>query len=347
LKTKSSLISVLKVIIPLGLGCFLIWYTYDGLNPEQRAELFDAFGRANLGWLLLSIVLGWLSHMSRAYRWSFLLEPIGYQTSFWNRYHTTMIGYFVNMLVPRAGEASRAVFLQNAEKVPFEKSFGTIIAERAVDLLMLGSIALITLGLQLDKLDVIQAKFRDFQATLNMDGGGVPLVKLIVAFIAVAVILGFVFHAGLRQKVIDLAKGVFDGVSSIWKTPKKGAFILHTFLIWGLYIAMFAVGFLSIEETASIPLAGIMAGFLGGSIGIILVQGGVGIYPPLVAIMISIYMVDVDPNELMDPAALALGWLVWVAQTLMLIVLGGLSLLLITRGKRYKHGTSGHTTDEP
>jgi len=110
---------------------------------------------------------------------------------------------------------------------------------------------------------------------------------------------------------------------------------------------MFAVGFLSIEETASIPLAGIMAGFLGGSIGIILVQGGVGIYPPLVAIMISIYMVDVDPNELMDPAALALGWLVWVAQTLMLIVLGGLSLLLITRGKRYKHGTSGHTTDEP
>jgi uncharacterized membrane protein YbhN (UPF0104 family) len=344
LKSLAPLIKVLKMLVPLGIGVYLIWWNYDALSEQERSELFHAFGSAELIWLFFSVVLGWLSHMSRAYRWRFLLEPLGQHPTFWNSYHATMIGYFVNMLIPRAGEASRAVFLQRYEGVPFHNGFGTILAERAVDLIMLGSIALLTIGLQLDKLDVIKAKFDLFQASRGpVDDAGFPWFSLILGIALIGGIVAFVLSKGLRKAIISFAIGVFDGIRTVWTTPKKVAFIGHTFLIWGLYVAMFAIGFLALPETSNIPLAGIMAGFIGGSIGIILVQGGVGIYPPLVAIMISLYMVDADPNELMTPAALAIGWLVWVAQTVMIIGLGGLSLLLMSRSKKFEHGTSSPT----
>lgn len=340
MKTRPSLIAILKVVIPLCLGVYLIWWNYNALSPEQRNELFAAFRSAAWIWLVFSVVLGWLSHMSRAYRWGFLLEHLGHKTSFWNRYHCTMIGYFMNMLVPRAGEASRALFLQNSDRVPFEKGFGTIIAERAVDLIMLGIVALITLAYQFQNLDTILDRFEQFKATLELSNDGFPWFRVVLGIVVLGGILGITFHKGLRTKVIDMAKGVFDGVSTVWRTPKKGGFVLHTVLIWMLYLAMFAIGFQSVAETASVGPGGILAGFIGGTIGIILVQGGVGIYPPLVAIMVTLYMSQAKESELIHPAALALGWLIWVAQTLMIIVLGGLSLLLVPRRKTEENGTN-------
>ena len=328
--------------MPLGIGIFLIWYNYDQLSEKQRQELFDAFGRAEMIWLLFSVILGWLSHMSRAYRWRFLLEPLGYRAGFWNCYHSTMIGYFVNMVLPRAGEASRAVFLQRYEGVSFQKGFGTILAERAVDLIILSSIAFVTIGLQLDKLDLIQEKVATFQEGLGPAEDGFPWFSTLLVTGLVAGLIAFIASQKLRRAIVKFISGVLDGIKTVWTTPKKIPFIIHTLIIWGLYVAMFAIGFLALPETSHVPFAGIMAGFIGGSIGIILVQGGVGIYPPLVAIMISLYMTDADPNELMTPAALALGWLVWVAQTLMIIGLGGLSLLLISRGKTATNGTTGN-----
>ena len=110
-------------------------YFYRQLDEQQRVELFEAFSRANWWWLLLSILFGWMSHMSRAWRWRYLLDSMGYRPGFWNCYHATMSGYFMNLLIQRAGEASRAALLYRREKVPFVKGFGSIVAERAVDMI--------------------------------------------------------------------------------------------------------------------------------------------------------------------------------------------------------------------
>ena len=323
----------LKVAVPGALGIWLVLHFYRQLDDDQRTALFEAFGRASVPWLVLSNLLGWLSHVSRGWRWRYLLRHLGHQPGFWSCYHAVMGGYFMNMLLPRAGEASRAAMLYRTEGVPFEKGFGTILAERAVDMVMLLGIAGITVLLQADKIDLFQERIAAFRAQQDpaSEGSGLGwwLLALVVIGALAAAYLVFTRPA-LRARLMDGVRGFVEGVRSILRTPDKGPYLFHTALIWALYVAMFWVGFMALPETREVPPAGVMAGFIAGSIGIVLVQGGIGAYPAFVALIVSIYMTGGDSGAI-RPEALAMGWLLWVAQTLMIISLGGLSLLLVAR----------------
>lgn len=332
---KKALIGALKVLVPLGLGVWLVLYFYRQLDPTQRAELFDAFERANWWWLLLSIVFGWMSHMSRAWRWRYLLDSMGYRPGFWNCYHATMSGYFMNLLIQRAGEASRAALLYRREKVPFVKGFGSIVAERAVDMILLIGLLGLTVLLQFDKIDLFKERIAAFQAEQGpTEASGFPWVWAVLGVMVLGAGVGaylMLTRPTIHARVMDTVRGLAEGIRSVTRTRHPGGFLFHTFLIWFLYVLMFAVGFYCLPETSTVPWAGIMAGFVAGAIGIVLVQGGIGVYPAFVALIVSVYMPAPDGGGLLRPEALAMGWLIWVAQTLMTIVLGGLSLLLISR----------------
>jgi uncharacterized protein (TIRG00374 family) len=331
---KKAIIGILKVGVPLAIGVWLVFYFYNALDPAQKAEMFDAFRRADLRWMALATLVGWLSHVSRSWRWRYLLEPLGHQPRFWDRYHAVMVGYFMNLFLPRAGEASRALSLYRTEKVPFEQGFGTILAERAVDLLMLLGIAGATVLLQLDKMDLFRSRiaaFRGSQDTVETASHSWGLwitVLLAVVIIVASYLLGT--RPALRSRVRDLLRGFLQGLRSVFRTKGKAGFVFHTVFIWAAYLGMFQIGFLSLPSTATVPFAGILAGFVAGAIGIVLVQGGIGVYPAFVALIVSIYMLPPDGGGLIRPEALAMGWLLWAAQTLMIIILGGLSLLLLT-----------------
>jgi uncharacterized membrane protein YbhN (UPF0104 family) len=330
---KRTLIAILKVGVPLAIGIWLVFYFYDALDPGQRKELFVAFRQADLRWLGLATLVGWLSHVSRAWRWRYMLEPLGYKPGFWNCYHAVMTGYFMNLFLPRAGEASRAVSLYRSEKVPFEQGFGTILAERAVDMLMLLGIAGFTVLLQLEKLDLFKSRiaaFRESQGPAAEEGiAWGPWIIAVLAIIALVAVWLLITRPALRYRLRELLRGFSQGLQSVLRTKDRGGFVLHTFLIWAAYLGMFKLGFHALPETVDVPMAGILAGFVAGAVGIVLVQGGIGVYPAFVALIISIYMLPPDGGGYIRPEALAMGWLLWVAQTLMLIVLGGLSLLLL------------------
>ncbi len=335
---KKAVFGFLKLAVPITLGIWLVVYFYSALDAKQREQLFAAFRQADLRWLFASVVLGWLSHMSRGWRWRYVLEPMGYAPGFWNCYHAVMNGYFMNMLVQRAGEASRAVSLYRSEGVPFEKGFGSILAERIIDMLMLLGIAAVTLFLQVDKLDLLQARVKAFRAGQDTEAtSGAPWWVWVIVVLVICGAVGawlLLTRPVLRTRLRDTIRGFSDGLRSVLRMRRTAAFVLHTFLIWGLYIGMFWVGFLALPSTAEVPAAGVFAGFIAGSIGIALVQGGIGVYPAFVALIVSAYMPGVDSDDLLQPDALAMGWLLWVAQTLMIIVLGGLSLLLSAAAKR-------------
>ncbi len=335
---RKALVSGLRMAIPIALGVWLVLYFYRQLNEQQRDELFMAFREANWWWLGLSVVFGLGSHMSRAWRWRYLLSPLGHSVGFWNAFNAVMSGYFMNMLIQRAGEVSRAVMLDRAEKVPFEKGFGTILGERAVDLVMLLVIAGLTMVLQLDKLELFQERITAFRAEQGdpaAASGGWPwwsiAAILVVVLGVVAGLYILLTRPALQARLKKTIRGFYEGVAIVFRTPHKGAFLFHTLLIWVLYIAMFWVGFMALPGTQEVPFAGVMAGFIAGSIGIVLVQGGIGVYPAFVALIVSVYMPAPEGAGLLRPDALAMGWLIWVAQTLMTIVVGGLSLLLISR----------------
>lgn len=334
------MIGTLKVLVPLALGVWLVIYFYRQLDEQQRRDLFTSFGQANWWWLLLSVLFGWCSHLSRAWRWRYLLEHLGYKVSFWNSYNATLSGYFMNMILPRAGEATRGVMLYRAEGVPFDRGFGTIMAERTVDMLILLTIAAVTLALQLDKTTLFQERITAFRAdqdapaNRSFAGSSSLLIFAAIALVILLVSWLVVTRPALKARLRSSASGFWAGLRSIFRTKDKGPFIFHTLLIWGLYVAMFWVGFLALPSTSSVPFAGVMAGFIAGSVGIVLVQGGIGAYPAFVALIVSIYMSPPEGGGLIRPDALAMGWLLWTAQTLMIIVLGGISLLLISRKRR-------------
>ena len=329
---KKAIVNFLKIAVPLGIGVWLVFTTYNDLSAAQKDELFTAFRQADMRWLILATIVGWLAHVSRGWRWRYLLSPLGHKPGFWNCYHAVMIGYFMNMFIQRAGEASRAVSLYRSEKVPFEQGFGTVLAERVVDTAMLAGIGVITVLFQLDKLELFQARiaqYRDAQGPA--EEGGFPWFTVILVAIGLAVIVGIylVFtRPALRARFMDLLRGFGEGLRAVLSTKQKGAFILHTVLIWGAYLAMFKIGFYCLPSMVDVPFAGILAGFIMGAVGIVLVQGGIGVYPALVALTVGMYMTPTTGGELLRPDALAMGWLLWLAQTLMIIVLGGVSLLL-------------------
>lgn len=329
---KRTVVALLKVGMPLAIGVWLVFQFYNALGPAQREELFAAFRQADLRWLLLASFVGWLSHVSRSWRWRYILEPLGHHPRFWNCYHAVMAGYFMNLFLPRAGEASRAVSLHRTENVPFEQGFGTILAERAVDMLMLLGIAAATLLLQLEKLDLFRSRIAAFRATQGQaEEEGMawgPWVMAGLATVIIALIYLLATRPTLRYKVRELLRGFSQGLRAVFRTKDRTGFVLHTLIIWAAYVGMFKLGFYSLPETEGVPMAGVLAGFIAGAVGIVLVQGGIGVYPAFVALIVSIYMLPPEGGYI-RPEALAMGWLLWVAQTLMLIVLGGLSLLLL------------------
>lgn len=319
-----TLIKVLKIAVPLTLGVYLAWYSFDSI--EDKEKVAKVLSGANYFFIAFSILFSWFSHFVRALRWKYLLEPMGYQTSVWNNYHAVMIGYFMNLLLPRAGEVSRAGMMTRYEKVPFEKAFGTILAERVVDVFMLGSISLITIFMQYDQFEQLKSRLSTLGSATSDSGSSVWSSWFFIAAGIIGVtLLGFyLLHATFRAKVNGILRGLLDGLLAILRLKKRWEFIGLTFLIWFLYIALYIVCFYSIEETSKIEFQGLMLGFLGGSLGIIIVQGGVGVYPMLVASALVLYGADYD-------VVIALGWVTWAAQTILLVVAGALSFYLMPK----------------
>jgi uncharacterized membrane protein YbhN (UPF0104 family) len=329
--TKKVILTLVKTVLPLLLGVYLVWYFFSSMSPESKELFYTAIVEANYFWIILSLILGVVAYLSRAYRWKYMLEPLGHQTNFWNRYHAVMIGYLVNLTIPRAGEASRCGMLYRSDGVPFSTSIGTIIAERAVDLIMLVGIAFLTVFVAGQDAMAIKEQIQATFGGSNSTSGGFPWKLVFYGVIATVGILFtylFVFKPAIRAKLIGFAKEVVQGLFSIFKTKNPLGYLLHTAIIWGCYLVMFALPFQSLVQTQDIPLAGILVGFIAGSLGITFTNGGIGTYPLLVGLVVAFY-IGKDYPEDAQAIGNALGMLVWVTQTLLMIVLGLLSMVLL------------------
>ena len=302
---------VLKIVLPLALGSFLVWYSLSDISLEILGNYFK---EANYGFIFLGLFFGILSHLSRAYRWKFMLEPLGFKPKFINSILAVLVGYLVNLAIPRAGEISRATVMTNYEKIPFEKAFGTIVAERIADLIMMLSIIAFTLFVQFDFIyDLLSKNFNPLKI-------GIGLVVLIVGFY---IFTSFVKKAtsGFLLKIKTFISGLIEGVTSIFKMKNKWAFIFHTVFIWAMYVAMFWATIPAIEGL-NLPFGGILIGFIAGGFSIAATNGGIGLYPIAVAGALALFNV---PTE----TATAFGWIMWTAQTAMIVVFGGLAFLLL------------------
>lgn len=334
-RSNKKIISVIKIVFPMAIGLYLLWHFYTAMDEATKEVFFKAINEANYFWILLSMTIGLLSHIVRAYRWKYMLEPIGFTPKFWHRYHAVMVGYLVNLLIPRAGEATRAALLYQTDKISFSKSFGTIIAERVFDLVMLGLIFLGTILLSFE--DLIAVK--DIIIAGSPEDGGAEGSQWVIYTMASLIIGGLLLFALLwakldkfREKVNNFVKDVMNGVFAIFKSKKPFQFIFYTVLVWALYLLFFGICFNAFEQTENFPINGVLIGFIAGTFGLMFTNGGIGAYPYLVGIVVIFYIGgDFDTTEEAEGIGKALGMIIWLSQTIMMIILGLLSLVLLPR----------------
>ena len=290
----------------------MVWYSLSEISISQ---LLQYFKDANYIYIGLGLFFGLLSHLSRAYRWQFMIEPMGCTLRLPNSIMAVFATYLVNYTIPRAGEITRATIITNYEGVPFEKGFGTIVAERIADMLVMLIIIIITLFLEFEFIYQIFAE--------RFDGH-----KIVYGLIAVLIVLALIIllirssSSKFAIKIKSFISGLIEGVMTIFKMKKKWAFIFHTLFIWTMYVLMFYVTTFALDETTNIPLAAILIGFISASFSIAATNGGIGSYPVAVYLAFSIFGIAKDPS-------IAFGWIMWSSQTLMIIVLGGLSLIYL------------------
>jgi len=319
---NSKIKKTLTIVLPILLGVYLIWASLKKLTPEDVASIKNSFQQAEYKWIALSLIFASLSHLSRAYRWRFLLEPMGYKVSYINCLLTVGLAYFMNLGIPRSGEIARAAALSKYENVPFDKTFGSIVVERVADILMLLLIISIVFVLQFDYLSNL------VRENVNPNKIYLSLAMIIVVITAITLFLKK-SKSAFAAKVSTFFAGIGTGLKSIVHTPKKWAYLFHTFFIWTMYILMFYVVGFAFSDTSNLPLSAIMSAFVIGSLTMMLTNGGIGAYPLGVQKILGVYGVA-------KVAGFAFGWMMWTAQTILVISFGVLAFVLLPIYNKYK-----------
>jgi hypothetical protein len=316
---KTTTKRAIKIIIPLLLAIFFGWYTFTKLPVK---EFIPYFKNANYYWICLGVFLGILSHLSRAYRWKFMLEPLGFQPKLPNSIMAVFIAYLANFGIPRSGEVLRAAVLTNYENVPFEKGFGTIVAERFADLAVMFSIIAITLFLEFDFIYSFFSEKFNVQTIIIAGLGLLVMVTIFIVFLKRS-------KSKLAVKIRDFISGLLEGVFSIFRMKQKWAFIFHTLFIWLMYVLMFYVTTFAVPEISNISFAAVLIAFISASFTIAATNGGIFVYPLAIGAAFSLFDIPETPS-------IAFGWIIWTAQTIIIIILGSLSFLYLPIYNRKK-----------
>jgi uncharacterized protein (TIRG00374 family) len=313
---KSKIRKFLSLIIPLLIGIIIIYYQFTTLNPEELEKIKTSFIKADYLYIFLSLFIALFGFWSRAYRWKFALQHLGYKTKFHNDLMTVCVSYLVNLTIPRSGEISRAALLKKYENVPFDKGFGTIVAERIVDMIIFLLFVAVGFISQFDKIyQYLIQKNVKFETLIWLSIIGIVLFFI---FVLVWIYAEWQIILKLKQKL----SGLIEGMLSILKMKNKWNYIFHSFFIWFSYLAMFYVTIFALPETANISFDLVVMGFIFGTLAVGFTNGGLGAYPLAIASILSLYGIS-------EGIGTAFGYLIWVSQTLLTIFLGLLSYLLL------------------
>jgi uncharacterized protein (TIRG00374 family) len=318
---KKSIGTIFQYLFFIALGFLFVWLTVKDIKEEEWTHIKYSLVNARR-WVIVP-VLGMLilSHYIRALRWKILMEPLGYKPSTFNTWAAVMIGYLVNAGVPRLGEVVKCSLLAKYENVQADKLVGTIVIERVIDLICL--IIIFIAAILFQGHIIGDYLIESFSRVIQSKSGETSYTKLLIAFsVLTTFCLIFYFllkrfgHIDIVSKTKNIITGIGHGLSSIRLIRHKGAFIFHSLFIWALYLLSTTAGIYALKETDHLGIEGGLTTLAVGSVGMIITPGGIGAYPLLVAKLMELY--GLDPKTI----GAALGWLLWSAQTVIVLICG-------------------------
>jgi len=326
--------NILKYLVFMGGGIFLIWYQLHSMKVEDKAHFYDSLKHANYWFILPISAMSILSHLSRAARWRLMLEPMGYRPRLSNLFAVTMVGYLANAAVPRLGEVLKCTFLGRYEKLRVDRLIGTIIIERSFDLICFIGFIGITLLVQMGVVGSILQEKLDADSSVTQPSFWIkPII-----FLGGVVFIFFLIRAAFRKwpenkiisKVNHFLHGIWEGFSSIKKLKKRGSFLLHTVFIWSMYLGQIWLAFQAIDATQVLGLPQACSVLTMATVAMIVTPGGIGTFPLFVAQTLLLYNIQQGDGD-------AFGWLMWSVSTGLVLILGFTSLLFLPYINRNQH----------
>lgn len=338
---KKKLLGLLKYLLFLGLGVFLVWWSLHQIPDEKWDDFKKAFATARY-WLFVPVFfILTLSHLLRALRWKILMQPLGYSPTLLNTFFAVMVGYLANLAVPRLGEILKCTILAQYEKVPAEKLVGTIVAERAFDLVCLVLLFVMAILFQFEV--VTQYGSHLFQQLFSEKSGEISITKtvvilsvLVAAFIIVKVWFRLFAHLKLVIFIKKILAGIWHGLVSAKDLDRKVPFILCSLGIWAMYLLGTWIGFYATIGTAGLGFEIAISSLAFASIGMIVTPGGIGAYAYFMAKVL-------EKNNVPFELGFANGTLQWFAQFIMVLLLGFISLGLLPYFNKQKNKDAKRT----
>jgi glycosyltransferase 2 family protein len=324
---KKRLRTILQYIFFLGLGIFLVWWSIRDLTDADKSDIRFALQSARY-WLVVPVFLILLiAHYVRALRWRLLIEPLGYNPGRLNTFFAVMIGYLANQAFPRLGEVLKCTVLARYEKVPADKLVGTIILERIIDAITLLIIFGITLGIQPGLYtQLIDTFFHSSKDPEEKKISGTLLLLIIGVVVIIIVAAWMIVKKKKLSDLFDLFKKIafriWQGIMAIQHLKKRGQFILLTVVLWSLYLSGGYIGFFALQQTEHYGIKEALTVLSAGSVGMIVTPGGIGAYAYIIENTMQLY-------GLQKGIALAFGWLLWLAQTAVILVGGLISFVAL------------------
>lgn len=325
-KIRKVAFDILKYSATLGIAAFLLWFVYKDFSFEILKEQVS---NINYYWIMLSILLALLSHYLRAYRWNILLEPLGYHLKTSRTFIAVMVGYFANNLVPRLGEVTRCGILKKNDKVSMTSAFGSVVAERALDLLILIILGSFTFLIEFDKLNSFiienfQEKIPETKSIYGLvfTGLGIGLVLLLITFFLFKIFRNQLHRNPMYLKIRQFVKELLDGFLSIRKIKNQFGFWISTFGIWLLYYLMLIVVFYAFPPTSNLSLiAGLTLLIMSGLGMSAPVQGGIGVFHILISSVLVLYGISTNDGKVFALIA-------HTTQFLTVMFFGGISFVI-------------------
>lgn len=322
-------------MVLLSLGILLVWLALRQV-ADKKKEIIAAFQNADYFWVTISTVICFIAHFLRAYRWNYLLEPLGHKTSLFNATAAVFIGYFANYAM-RMGEVLRPTIIDRYDKIPFQAGFGTVITERLIDFVLLAIIFVLTLVFQYAELAGLSNKYifdpmiEKAHLFYEKPLMGSIIVLLILGFFAALFLYRRKISNALKGKFGNVIKGFGEGISSVRRIKNLPSFIALSFLIWLMYFYSLYTCLKAFPETSVIGHKECLTLLLFGTFGVIFTPGGLGAYHIIITGILMFYGVSQVP-------AVALPWLVWTGQFIMVTILGLLSLIFLPIINKPKNG---------
>lgn len=334
---KKNIFTILQYISFLGFGIFLVWWSIKNIDAAGWNDIKNSLAKVKYYYIFPVAGLLLLSHWIRALRWKLLMEPLGYHPKKVNTFLATMIGYLANLAVPRLGEVLKCTIIARYDNVPAQKLIGTMLLERIVDVLCLIIVFVFILITQSDLMTGFFQEIFQFQnngaATDNLS----PLVIIVLVLIFLTILAWILFKKFSKTliviKLTHLLQGVWQGLMSIRYVQKKKLFFVQTLLMWFMYYASTHIGFWALEETKHFGTNQALAVLAFGSIGLIITPGGLGGYPFMVQQTLLLY-------GLTSSIGWAFGMLTWLAQTVVVVIFGLLSFVLLPYFNKNKNAAT-------